>query len=461
MPPAIIQAKNQIQNIFQAGVIAADPAQAIKQAMDIKDGRLYIDTDGEHKTEHRLQRSEPWTAVHVIAFGKAACAMALAANEIIAGALTMDTGIIVTNYENVTQVDGFNVIGAGHPLPDNQGIIAAQQIAAQAQQAQAGELVLVLISGGGSALIPYPPMGISLQDKIDTTHLLLNSGATINEMNCVRKHLSRLKGGNLAQLVYPADLHALILSDVIGNDLSSIASGPTVPDDTTFDDAVRILQSRSLWQQLPDTICSHLLAGRNGNIDETPKPGNPIFDRSHYCLISSNDRSISAMQTAAQQAGFDTVLSDARLCGEARKEAVKLCTYATQKLATISTPTALVAGGETTVKVVGKGLGGRNQEFALAFALATNQINLPPRWIFLSGGTDGRDGPTDAAGAIVDSNTISKISAAGGNAANYLNDNDSYHALKLADDLLITGATGTNVADLQVLLLFPDDNQLH
>ncbi|MEE9425008.1 MAG: DUF4147 domain-containing protein [Methylococcales bacterium] len=461
MPQTIIQARNQIQEIFQAGIIAADPAQAIRQAMSIKAGRLFIDVDSEHKTENRLQRSEPWSAVHVIAFGKAACAMTSAANEIISTTLTMDTGIIVTNYENVIQIDGFNVIGAGHPLPDNQGMIAARQIAEHAQQAQAGELVLVLISGGGSALIPYPPKGISLQDKIDTTSMLLNSGASINEMNCVRKHLSELKGGNLTKLAYPADIHALILSDVIGDDLSSIASGPTVPDDTTFDDAVRILQSRNLWQQLPDTICSHLLAGRNGNIDETPKPGNPIFDRSSYCLIGSNGRSVSAMQRIAQQAGFDTVLYDTTLCGEAREEAVKLCTYAAQKLTTISTPTALVAGGETTVKIVGKGLGGRNQEFALAFALAANQIGLAPRWIFLSGGTDGRDGPTDAAGAIVDSDTLSKIIAAGGNAANYLDNNDSYHALKLANNLLITGATGTNVADLQVLLLFPDDDRIH
>jgi glycerate-2-kinase len=454
MNPTISQAKNQIQTIFNAGVLAADPARAVRQALHIKSDKLYLASD--HETGHRSQRSEPWSAVHIIAFGKAACAMASVAVEIISPSLMSSTGIIVTNYENQKNVDGFNVFGAGHPLPDSQGVFAAQHIAVRAQQAQLGELVLVLVSGGGSALIPYPPESVSLQDKINTTQMLLGSGANINEINCVRKHISQLKGGKLAQLTCPADLHALILSDVIGDDLSSIASGPTIADSTSFNDAIKILNSRKLWKQIPDSVRLYLLAGYNGDIAENPKPDNPVFKNTGQALIGSNSICVDAMAKAAQQAGFSTEIYSKILCGEAREEAGKLCDIAARKLTEITKPTALLAGGETTVTVTGSGLGGRNQEFALAFALTAQQINLPPRWVFLSAGTDGRDGPTDAAGAIVDSKTISRIITDGGNPLNYLDNNDSYHALKLAHDLLITGPTGTNVADLEVLLLFPE-----
>ncbi len=448
----LTQARNNIRHFFEAGIVAADPAQAVRQAMHFKADRLCFDAD--QKTGVLLRRTEPWTTVHVIAFGKAACAMAAAAGRIIPPTLIADKGIIVTNYENQAKVDGFEVIGAGHPLPDNQGVFAAHKIAERAQQAECDELLLVLISGGGSSLITFPSDGISLQDKIDTTQLLLNSGATINEMNCVRKHISQLKGGNLAQLAYPADVHALILSDVIGDDPSSIASGATVPDPTTYDDAIRICGSRKLWTRLPNSVRIHLLAGCRGDIVETPKPGNPLFDRTGYTLVGSNRISVLAMQKVAQKAGFDTEVYRYSLCGEAREEAGKLCQLAAQKMALMCKPTAFIAGGETTVTVRGTGLGGRNQEFALAFAIIANQTKLSPCWILLSAGSDGRDGPTDAAGAIVDSNTVSRITAGGGNAVSYLANNDSYHALKLAEDLLITGSTGTNVADLQILLLF-------
>ena len=454
MNPTISLAKNQIQTIFNAGVLAADPAQAVRQALHIKSDKLYLASD--HETGHRSQRSEPWSAVQIIAFGKAACAMASVAGEIISPSLMSSAGIIVTNYENQKNVDSFNVFGAGHPIPDSQGVFAAQHIAVRAQQAQLGELVLVLVSGGGSALIPYPPDSVSLQDKINITQMLLGSGANINEINCVRKHISQLKGGKLAQLTYPADLHALILSDVIGDDLSSIASGPTIADPTTFTDAIEILTSRNLWKQISDRVRLHLLTGRDGYIVENPKPGDPVFDRTGQALVGSNSLSVDAMKQAAQHIGFNTEIYSTTVCGDARKEAGKLCGVAARKLTETTNPTALVAGGETTVTVAGSGLGGRNQEFALAFALAAQQINLPARWMFLSAGSDGRDGPTDAAGAIVDSETISRIITGGENPANYLDNNDSYHALQLTHDLLITGPTGTNVADLHVLLLFPE-----
>lgn len=449
----LTQARTEIRNIFEAGILAADPAQAVRQAIHVKANRLSLDSD--QSVGACLQRTKPWTAVSVIAFGKAACAMATAVGEIIPSTLITNKGIIVTNDENQTQVDGFDVIGAGHPLPDSQSIIAAHHIAVRAKQAKLGELMLVLISGGGSSLIAYPSEGISLQDKIDTTQILLNSGTTINEINCVRKHISQLKGGNLAQLAYPADVHALILSDVIGDDPGSIASGASVPDPTTFDETVRILESHKLWKNVPDSVRAHLLAGCRGDIDETPKPDNALFDRTGYTLIGSNRISVLAMQKFAQTSGFDTEVYSYSLCGEAREEAGKLCQFAVQKMASIYKPTAIVAGGETTVTVRGDGLGGRNQEFALAFAITANQTELVPDWILLSAGSDGRDGPTNATGAIVDSHTVSRITACGGQAVSYLDNNDSYHALKLAEDLLITGPTGTNVADLQILLLFP------
>ncbi len=380
--------------------------------------------------------------------------MIKSALEVISPYYQVGRTLAVTNYENVQAIPGVEVIGADHPLPDIAGLTAASKCAEIAQNAKADELLLVLVSGGGSALIPYPVTSVSLQDKILTTQLLLASGATINEINCVRKHLSCLKGGGLARLTAPADCHALILSDVLGDDVSASASGPTVPDATTYTDAVDILKCKSIWQQIPDAVRAYLQAGMQGNNPETPKAHESFFKKMAYTLIGSNKISLDALTQAAQDHGFETILYTDQLCGEASVQSEKLVAFAKEQISRIHhKPIAIVAGGETTVTLKGHGKGGRNQEVALAFAIHAEYQKLPGNWVFLSGGTDGRDGPTEAAGGIVDSGTIQRIINAGANPANLLAENDSFSALKAAHDLLMTGATGTNVADLQLLLV--------
>lgn len=449
-PTSLSAIRENAVSIFQAGVAAADPYIAVKKCLSAGDHHIEILLNLDDSKQKRVGR---WSKVHLIAFGKAACAMAQAAQEIIPAHLLAGRGIAVTNYENEIPIDNVDVIGASHPLPDAAGLKGAQLIADHVRSAQKDELVLVLVSGGGSALIPYPVEQITLPEKIATTNLLLACGATINQINCVRKHLSQIKGGGLARMAQPADLHALILSDVLGDDLSSIASGPTVPDSTTFSDAIEVFKSKGVWDQVPAKVQHYLEQGRLGNVEETPKPGDNAFNNTGYTLIGSNSISVNATLQAARNLGYETKLYSDNLCGEARDEAEKLVIHA--KMLTVNKPIALLAGGETTVTLKGNGRGGRNQEMALAFAIAAEKHGLTGNWTFLSGGTDGRDGPTDAAGGIVDQGTIKRMTQAGIDPIELLENNDAYTALKSSTDLLDTGATGTNVADLQILLIHP------
>ncbi len=454
--PITLSSRKDALSIFQTGVTAADPYQAVKSCLFAKDQQLTILLNLDDLTQKRIGK---WPKVHLIAFGKAACAMAKAAREIIPTHMLAGSGIAVTNYENVTDINNIEVIGASHPLPDETGLKAAFKCAERISQAKKNELVLVLVSGGGSALIPYPADSITLQEKSATTDLLLASGATINEINCVRKHLSRLKGGGLARLVMPADLHALILSDVLGDDLSAVASGPTVPDPSTYDDAIAVFTAKGIWNKVPASVQKHLQQGKLGKIPETPKPGDNAFKNSNGTLIGSNAISVKATFKTAQDLGYEAQLYATHLCGEARTAAEKWVRYAKQTIDNgIDKPLALLAGGETTVTLKGNGRGGRNQEMALAFAIAAQQSGLTGYWTFLSGGTDGRDGPTDAAGGIVDQDTINRMIYLGLDPVAMLENNDSYTALKSSHDLLDTGATGTNVADLQVLLIHPNSH---
>ncbi len=439
--------RNDALALFNAGVSAANPGLAVTHHL-LADGHTLEILLNDGST-----RKKNWSKIELIAFGKAACSMAEAAQKIIPTDLLKTPGIAVTNYENIRPIKHIQVIGADHPYPDESGLKAAKMIAQRAARAQADELLLVLLSGGGSALLPSPAASISLSDKMLTTQLLLESGADIHEINCIRKHLSELKGGGLAKTAYPADVHTLVLSDVPGDDLSVIASGPTVADESTFQNAISILQGKNIWYKVPDSIRTHLQQGAEGNIPETPKRNAPFFQNVQHSLVGSNKISLSAVSRAAQEKGYQINKLKQPLTGEARVQAENLAKKA--KILQdkgIEKNTALLAGGETTVTVSGTGKGGRNQEMALAFALAAEKFNLNENWVFLSGGTDGKDGITDAAGGIVDSFSISRMQ----NAAELLDNNDSYHALEQSHDLLITGSTGTNVADLQILLLQPN-----
>ena len=443
------QLRNTALEIFMAGVQAANPETAVKNYLTrspVSNNLSITQSNGE-------QRTQAWSKIHLIAFGKAACTMATAAQEILTSepSLMASPGIVVTNYENEKEVPHCQVFAAGHPTPDNNGYQSAQQVAQRVREAKSGELVLVLISGGGSALIPAPPSPISLADKITTTKLLLSCGATINQVNCVRKHLSQLKGGGLTRLAAPAELHALILSDVIGDEVSAIASGATVPDPTTFVQAIAVLNP--VWQQVPETVRQYLAAGKRGEIPETPKENDPIFAHADYTIIGSNAISVKALIEAAHNMGIKPLLYQDQLMGEASQVAQDLVNFALKQER--QEAIAILAGGETTVTLnQNPGKGGRNQEMSLAFAIAAREAGLRGDWVFLSGGTDGRDGPTDAAGAIVDPTTLTRIT----HPENYLANHDAYHALQQGNALLQIGATGTNVADLQVLLLLPSSD---
>lgn len=400
--------RGRVQSIFMAGVKAADPARAVEAALQ---GRTF-----ERPT--------------IIAVGKAACTMA----EVAMRFVPADTVVVVTNYENARPIEGAIVRAAAHPVPDWEGARAA--IRSEDALSNAKGDVLALISGGGSALLPAPVMGVSLEDKAEVNRLLLASGADIVTMNLVRQQLSRLKGGGLLRAAAPSKVTTLVLSDVVNDDLRAIASGPSVAPIGTREDAVQTLRDLDIWDKVPESVRDYL---------SEPQPDLGPLPESETILIGSNAKSIDAMARKAQDlSGQGVHHYPEPIEGDVAEAAEAILDYASE-------PGTYVFGGETTVKIKGDGLGGRNQELALRVAILAKERGLTD-YVFLSGGTDGRDGPTDAAGGIVDGGTLARIEAAGLDVADVLARNDSYHALQAAGDLLQIGATGTNVADLQVLI---------
>jgi len=337
------------------------------------------------------------------------------------------------------------VAEAGHPVPDARGLDASGRLLTLASSASERDLVLVLVSGGGSALTPAPAEPITLAEKQAVTRLLLEAGATIGELNAVRKHLSRFKGGLLARAAQPATVVTLALSDVVGDSLDVIASGPTVPDSSTFGDALEVLEARGVLERAPRAVVERLRAGARGAIDETPKPGDRAFEQTRHAVIGNNALIVEAAAAAAERLGYRPYVLTRGLQGEARAVGRELIERARVDLV----PVCVVAGGETTVTVHGRGRGGRCQEAALAAALA-----LAPRddLVVLAAGTDGTDGPTDAAGALVDAGTLTRGRAAGRDAERALADNDAYTFLSASGDHVVTGPTNTNLLDLYLVV---------
>ncbi|WP_347312495.1 glycerate kinase type-2 family protein [Defluviimonas sp. SAOS-178_SWC] len=410
--------RDKARELFAVACLAADPAQALQAAL----------------AKAPLPRPGPGGVLHVIALGKAAIPMATLLKEHLEG--VPYHMIVVTNYENARDLPGATVFAAGHPVPDENGIRAAEAVERMLTSATAADRVIALISGGGSALLPAPAGTQTLADKAEVNRLLLANGFEITEINLVRQHLSRLKGGGFLRRAAPAPVTAYILSDVVGDDLRVVASGPTVAPIGTRQEARDLLQTRGLWPRLPEPAQALLTS----DAAEEPLPA------AHNLLIGSNRKSLEAMVAAA---GPDAVIVNDHLTGDVSGAATSIVAAATA--ARKGHPARLIFGGETTVTLKGSGLGGRNQELALRVAMTMPDLGRD--WVFLSGGTDGRDGPTDAAGGIVDAGTTERIRAAGGSPEGLLSNNDSHAALKLAGDLLVTGATGTNVADVQILLL--------
>jgi glycerate 2-kinase len=334
-------------------------------------------------------------------------------------------------------------------ISDERGAAGARGIAQIAAAAGPGDLVLCLVSGGASALLPLPAEGITLEEKQSVTRLLLASGANIHEINAVRKHLSLIKGGQLARLAAPAAVEALLLSDVIGDDLDVIGSGPAAPDASTFAGAVAILQKFNLMDRLPASVKSRLEQGVRGEIEETPKPGDPLFARVRNVVVGSNRLALTAAARKARELGYRTLVLASGVQGETRDIAGMHAAIAHEIVDSsepVRPPACIITGGETTVTLKGEGLGGRNQEFVLAAALGIAGLD---NVVVFSAGTDGSDGPTDAAGAVADGNTLARNSEA----QRFLDRNDSYHYFEPLGDLIKTGPTNTNVMDVRIVLV--------
>lgn len=399
------------RDIFMAGVKAADPFAGVNRAL----------------SDLPLEAPGPGGKTYVIAVGKAAIRMTEAAQSHVAGPYQ---ALVLTNYENAKNLPGATVFAAGHPIPDENGARAAEAILAMLKTTGANDRVLALISGGGSALMPAPVAGVSLAEKAEVNALLLASGADITEMNLIRQQLSRLKGGGLAASASPSPVRSLILSDVVGDDLRTIASGPTTAPLGSKADACELLKKRRLWARLPASVQKHLQQADQQNA--------PLTAQNQ--LVGSNAISVDAMLAAAT----DALVHGRPLEGDVADAAAEI-------IAAADGPGVYLFGGETTVQLKGDGLGGRNQELALRVALLAEAAGWGD-YVFLSGGTDGRDGPCDAAGGVVDVGSLARMRTAGIDPQASLSRNDSYHALQSAQDLLVIGGTGTNVADLQVLI---------
>jgi len=343
------------------------------------------------------------------------------------------------------------VLEAGHPLPDRSGQKAAERLLGLVRELAPNDLLFVLLSGGASSLLPMPAAGLTLADKQETTQLLLRSGATIQEINTVRKHLSAIKGGRLAAAT-PARVVSLILSDVLGDDVGTIGSGPTAPDQTTYEDAWKILRRYRLRAAVPARVRTHLAGGVRGAEEETPKPGSSLFRRVQNHIIGNNGAAVEAVAQAARQSGFRPLVLSTSLTGEAKEAAKVFGAIAREIVASgrpVRRPTCVIAGGELTVTVRGKGQGGRAQEFALAAALEI--AGLPRVWI-AAFATDGTDGPTDAAGAVVHGQTVARAQRAGLIPSEVLLENNAHPFFKKVGGHIISGPTGTNVNDLYLLI---------
>jgi len=436
--------KQQLVDIFNSALSAADPYNAVKRAIRIEGDQLLA---GEEAYDLRN-----YERVLAVGAGKGTALMAQAVEDVFGDRI--DDGVIIVKYGHTRPLNRIREIEASHPLPDEAGVKGTEEIIETLKDVDEKTLIICLLSGGGSALLVSPAEGISLKDKQVTTDLLLKSGASIEELNGVRKHLSRVKGGRLASIAYPATVITLILSDVIGDRLDVIASGPTVPDRSTFMDTVKVIEKYNLVKKLPNNVLSMLLDGIAGKLPDTPKAGEDCFKKGSPVIVGSIRQAINAARNAANKLGFDTEIVTDKLQGEAREAAVYLADLA--KMVRSSRkggkPMCLLSGGETTVNVKGSGKGGRNQELALAFALEIEGVD---GITLLSAGTDGTDGPTDATGAIVDGETIHFARKLGVNPEKYLENNDSYNFFKKIDEghHLITGPTGTNVMDVQIIMV--------
>ncbi len=398
--------------------------------------------------------SSNYKKIYPVAFGKASISMMSGFLDYLSneypGLPVHEKPIVVSNISDEKINHNVDLHFSSHPIPDEKSIQAGDKVINYISTSMDNDLIVFLISGGASALLSKPPSSITLNDKTILTDLLLKSGASINEMNTVRKHMSDIKGGRLAKFASPSTCYSLIISDVINDDISSIASGPTISDNTTYNDAMNILNKYNLSEDTPPSIIDHIKSGIQGHIEESPCE----IDNCINQIISSNRLYREQLSTFASELGYHPIIIPRDVTGEAKNEALLLIDSINKYTAESDAKSlALISGGETVVNMKGSGKGGRNQELALSFLANHNNIQTNRKWILLSVGTDGIDGPTDAAGGIIDSGSIEKMKELNLDISSYLENNDSYNFLSNVDSLYKTGPSGTNVADIQLILI--------
>jgi len=439
LPPS--PARPILRQLIAAGLDAADPFHGILRCVSLEGDALRVG-----RRRYNLRRVE---RIFAVGAGKASARMAQAIERTLGTRLNGGLVVVKKGYRRRTR--RIAVVEAGHPIPDRAGLRAAKELRHLAQSLTTRDLLLVLLSGGASSLLPAPVPGVTLADKQRTTRLLLRAGASIHEVNAVRKHLSLLKGGRLATST-AATVCTLILSDVIGDDLATIGSGPTAPDRTTFADGIAVLERYGIWRVAPLGVRRHLLRGRKKTVPETLKPGSPQLRTVHYQIIGNNAGMVRAVVEAARHAGLQTVVLPPLVgeAAEAAKQFVRAAKARVKKRSGRHASTCIIAGGEPTVTVTGRGKGGRAQEFAVAAAFEVE--GLAKTWLAAIG-TDGTDGPTDAAGAVVSGKTVERADRSGVSLRTALRQHDTYPALRALKCHIRTGPTGTNVNDLYLLLL--------
>ena len=431
--------RKQALDIFNTALKAADPAEAVLRHVKVRGGALIA--GGRRYPLSKFRR------IHVLGAGKAGAAMAGAVEELLGARIS--GGLINVKHGHTSPLKYVQLNECGHPVPDLNGVAGAEAMGIIAAQAGVGDLILCLISGGASALLPLPAVPVALAEKQETTRLLLASGANIHEMNAVRKHISGIKGGQLAAMAYPATVISLILSDVIGDDLDVIGSGPTAPDASTFGSAAAILRKYAIWDRVPLAVRRRVEAGLRGDVEETPKK----LLRVQNLVVGSNRLAVEAAAARARELGLRAVILSTRIEGETADVARMHAAIARECLETgnpVKPPACFISGGETTVALGdSSGMGGRNQEFALAAAIDLAGVRGVA---VLSAGTDGTDGPTDAAGAFADGGSVARAEKLGLAAKEFLTRHDSYHFFEKTGGLIKSGPTGTNVMDIRLVL---------
>ena len=446
----ILHMRKDAESIFDQGIQAADPRAAVRRFVSLETGMEVLRAGDVYYDLKQVRR------IFIVGAGKAAAGMAEACEKILGDRIT--EGAVIVKYGYGKELHRVKVIEAGHPIPDGAGVKGTKAVLKILKKAEEEDLVLCLVSGGGSSLLVKPPAGITLRQKQKTTNLLLGCGATIGEINIVRKHLSMVKGGRLAQLAAPARMINLILSDVVGDRLESIASGPGVPGESTFQQGWEILMKYRLTQKIPLPARKRFTEGMAGRIPENPTVEDPVFTRVQNLIVGNNRMVIEAASQRARELHYRPLILSSFFEGESRDVARFHAAIAREILVSghpIAPPACLISGGETIVTLRGEGKGGRNQEFVLAAALAIDGLN---EIVVLSGGTDGTDGPTDAAGAIADGESVRRARKRDIEPAVYLQENDSYHFFQKTGALLVTGPTHTNVMDLRLVLVDREDD---